>query len=79
MGDVIGPIERAEGAMDDENVGAAGRQDAGGGFDLEDWLARLRQVRKMGPPGQIAEMLRGGRARRRCRRSGGVGAPKQDV
>jgi len=59
MGDVIGLIERAEGAMDEEAARRQVERLRDGQFDLDDWLTQMRQVRKMGPLGQIAEMLPG--------------------
>ncbi len=59
MGDVIGLIERAEDALDEEvALQQAGRMMAGE-FTLEDFAQQIAQVRKMGPIGKIMEMLPG--------------------
>ena len=59
MGDMIGLIERAEATLD---VDVAQRQTErlmSGEFTLEDFAEQLSQVRKMGPIGQILDMLPG--------------------
>jgi signal recognition particle subunit SRP54 len=60
MGDVIGLIERAEAAMDQDTAERQARKMMEGEFTLEDFLEQLGQVRKLGPIGQILEMLPGG-------------------
>lgn len=59
MGDVIGLIEKAERAFDATVDKAQAERMLGGRFDLEDWLNQVKQVRKMGPLAQIADMLPG--------------------
>jgi signal recognition particle subunit SRP54 len=59
MGDVIGLIEKAERAFDATTDKTQAERMLGGRFDLEDWLSQVRQVRKMGPLAQIADMLPG--------------------
>jgi len=59
MGDIIGLIEKAESAMDAASAQMQAEKILGGHFDLEDWLDQMQQVRKLGPLGQIAEMLPG--------------------
>ena len=58
MGDMIGLIEKAEAAFDDETAKSAERM-MKGGFTLEDWLDQMKQMKKMGPLGQIMDMLPG--------------------
>jgi signal recognition particle subunit SRP54 len=60
MGDIIGLIERAEAATDEGTARRQVERMQDGRFDLDDWLAQLRQVRRLGPLGQIAEMLPAG-------------------
>ena len=60
MGDVIGLIEKAESALDQEVAQAQAERLMAGEFTLQDFADQLRQVRKMGPFGQILEMLPGG-------------------
>ncbi len=60
MGDVIGLIERAEAALDQETAEQQAQKMMSGEFTLEDFKEQLSQVRKMGPIGQILEMLPGG-------------------
>jgi len=59
MGDMVGLIERAETAMDMENAQQQAERMLSGEFTLEDFAEQLSQVRKMGPIGQIMDMLPG--------------------
>lgn len=60
MGDVVGLVERAEEAIDED---AARRMEEkvreGDGFDLEDFLQALRQLQKMGPLDGLLKMVPG--------------------
>ncbi len=60
MGDVIGLIERAESAMDQETARKQAEKLMKGEFTLQDFADQLNQVRKMGPIGKILDMLPGG-------------------
>ncbi len=60
MGDVIGLIEKAEAAYDQDTAQAEARKMVSGQFSLEDFANQLRQIRKMGSISQILEMLPGG-------------------
>ena len=60
MGDLIGLIERAESAMDQKTAQEQASRMMSGEFTLEDFANQLRQVRKMGPLGQLLDMLPGG-------------------
>jgi signal recognition particle subunit SRP54 len=60
MGDVIGLIERAEAAFDEEVSTKQAEKMLAGEFSLQDFADQLRQLRKMGPLGQILEMMPGG-------------------
>ena len=66
MGDVLGLIQKAEEALDQEEAEQQVERLLRGEFTLEDYAAQLRQVRKLGPIGKILEMLPGdlGRAAR---------------
>lgn len=59
MGDVLGLIERAEEAFDQKEAQAQAEKMMKGQFSLEDFAQQLRQIRKMGPFGQLLEMLPG--------------------
>ena len=59
MGDVIGLIERAEASFDEKDARRQAEKMLTGEFSLEDFSDQLRQLRKMGPLGQIMEMLPG--------------------
>ncbi len=59
MGDVLGLIERAEASMD-ARVGAdLGARLTRNEFTLDDYLAALRQVKKMGPLSQLLDLIPG--------------------
>jgi signal recognition particle subunit SRP54 len=60
MGDVIGLIERAEAAFDEEVSTKQAEKMLAGEFSLQDFADQLRQLRKMGPLAQILEMMPGG-------------------
>jgi signal recognition particle subunit SRP54 len=60
MGDMVGLIEKAEAAFDQKEAAEQARRLMAGEFTLQDFADQLRQVRKMGPLGQILEMLPGG-------------------
>jgi signal recognition particle subunit SRP54 len=57
MGDVLSLIEKAQATVDAaeaERIAARIRDDS---FSLEDFAAQLRQLRSMGPLGQVLEMI----------------------
>jgi len=59
MGDVLGLIEKAESAYDESLAREQAEKMMAGVFTLQDFADQLRQVRKMGPLGQLLEMLPG--------------------
>ncbi len=59
MGDIIGLIERAEEALDEEEAARQAERMLSGNFTLEDFAQQLRQLRKLGPLGQLLDMLPG--------------------
>jgi len=60
MGDVLSLIEKAEAAFDaGEAVQLQRKMEHGEGLSLEDFRDQLRKVRKMGPLGQLLEMIPG--------------------
>ena len=60
MGDMLGLIEKAEAAFDQQQAEKDAERMLAGEFTLEDFANQLRQVRKMGPIAQVLEMLPGG-------------------
>jgi signal recognition particle subunit SRP54 len=60
MGDVAGLIEKAEAAVEAEDAQAQAEKMLSGEFTLEDFAKQLRQMRQMGPVGQLMDMLPGG-------------------
>src|SRR5919201_1177886 len=59
MGDMLSLIERAEATFDQKQGEALESKLRAGGFDLEDFLQQLQQIKKMGPLSQILEMIPG--------------------
>ena len=60
MGDVIGLIERAEAAYDEKTAREQADRLMSGEFTLQDFSDQLKQLRKMGPLGQLLDMMPGG-------------------
>jgi signal recognition particle subunit SRP54 len=59
MGDVRTLVEKAQEQVDQEQAAAAAEQLMKGQFTLEDFLAQLREMRKLGPIGDLLKMLPG--------------------
>lgn len=59
MGDMIGLIEKAEAAFDQQSAQASAEKMLKGQFTLEDWLEQMSQMKKMGSLAQIMDMLPG--------------------
>ncbi|MCB9422835.1 MAG: signal recognition particle protein [Ardenticatenaceae bacterium] len=59
MGDVMTLIEKAQTEMDQEEAQKAGQRLLKGEFTLDDFLKQMQQVRKLGPIGQLLEMIPG--------------------
>jgi signal recognition particle subunit SRP54 len=59
MGDVLTLIERAGETMDRGEAERMGRKLVKGEFNLEDFLKQLQEVKKLGPLGQLLEMIPG--------------------
>ena len=60
MGDMLGLIERAEAAFDEKTAREQAEKMMSGEFTLQDFADQLRQMRRMGPIGQLLEMMPGG-------------------
>ena len=59
MGDVMTLIEKAQTEMDQVEAQKAGERLMKGEFTLEDFMKQMQQIRKMGPIGQLLEMIPG--------------------
>ncbi len=59
MGDVMTLIEKAQTEMDQAEAQKAGERLMKGEFTLEDFMKQMQQVRKLGPIGQLLEMIPG--------------------
>lgn len=60
MGDVLTLVEKAEKTMDEDQAREAAEKMARDRFTLEDFLAQLREVKKLGPLQDLLGMLPGG-------------------
>jgi signal recognition particle subunit SRP54 len=59
MGDVLSLVEKAQEAVDEAEVKTMERKLKTGTMDLNDFLAQIQQVKKMGPLTQLVEMIPG--------------------
>ena len=59
MGDVISLVEKVESEIDEKEALKAAKKMKSGKFDLEDFLAQLNQIKKLGPLENILKMLPG--------------------
>jgi signal recognition particle subunit SRP54 len=59
MGDVLTLIEKAEENLDQEQAVQAATKMMEGSFDLEDFLSQLQQIKRLGPLGQLLDMIPG--------------------
>jgi len=59
MGDVVSLVERAAETIDKEEAEKLARKMQKGGFDLDDMLTQMRQIKKMGGMGGLMGMLPG--------------------
>ena len=59
MGDMMTLIERAQSEMDEEEAQKTGERLLKGEFTLDDFLNQMQQIKKMGPIGQLLEMIPG--------------------
>lgn len=60
MGDIVGLVEKAQQTIDPETTERLEKKVMGGGrFDLEDFLAAISQIQKMGPLENMLKMIPG--------------------
>ncbi len=59
MGDMLTFIEKAERTFDEQNARELQKKVRTAGFDLEDLLSQLREIKKMGALGQLVDMIPG--------------------
>jgi signal recognition particle subunit SRP54 len=59
MGDVVGLVERAQGAISEQEAQASFEKMVMGSFTLEDMLAQLRMIRRLGPMKKVLGMMPG--------------------
>jgi len=59
MGDVLSLIEKAEEAVEEKEAETLARKMASGQFDMNDFLAQIKMIKKMGPMGDMLNMIPG--------------------
>jgi signal recognition particle subunit SRP54 len=59
MGDMLSLIEKAQEAFDEKEAERLQRKLMRADFNLEDFLSQMQQVKKMGPIGQLLDMIPG--------------------
>ncbi len=59
MGDILALVDQAQQKMDMESAQQLQEKLAKGQFTLEDFMAQISQVRKLGPMGKVLEMIPG--------------------
>lgn len=59
MGDVLTLIEKAQESLDQEQTVESAQRMLEGNFTLEDFLSQMQQLKKIGPLGQLLDMIPG--------------------
>jgi len=59
MGDVVSLVEKAQDSIDEAEAGRMAEKMRKADFNLDDFLSQLQQIKKLGPLGNIMEMLPG--------------------
>lgn len=59
MGDIISLVEKAQEAIDEKEAEKTAKRMQNGKFDLEDFLATMKQIKKLGPLENLLKLLPG--------------------
>ena len=59
MGDIMSMIEKAESVIDEDEAKKTAKKLQSGKFDLEDFLAQLNQIKKLGPLENLIKLIPG--------------------
>ena len=59
MGDLLSLMERAQRQFDEKETAAAQEKLLEGSFNLEDFLAQMQQVKKLGPMREVRKLIPG--------------------
>ena len=59
MGDIISLVEKVESEIDEKEAEKAAKKMQSGKFDLDDFLAQLKQIKKLGPLENLIKMIPG--------------------
>ena len=59
MGDLMGMIEKAEAAIDQDEAMRSAKKFQSGKFDLDDFLQQFKQIRKLGPLENLIKLIPG--------------------
>lgn len=61
MGDIISLVEKVSEEIDEEEAEKAAKKMQNGKFDLEDFLAQMKQIKKLGPLENLLKLIPGAR------------------
>ena len=61
MGDIISLVEKVQSEIDEKEAEKAAKRMQNGKFDLEDFLAQMKQIKKLGPLENLIKLLPGAR------------------
>ena len=59
MGDIISLVEKVESEIDEKEAEKTAKKMQSGKFDLEDFLAQMKQIKKLGPRENLIKMIPG--------------------
>ena len=61
MGDIISLVEKVQSEIDEKEAEKAAKRMQNGKFDLEDFLAQMKQIKKLGPLENLIKLIPGAR------------------
>ena len=61
MGDIVSLVEKVQSEIDEKEAEKAARKMQSGKFDLEDFLAQMKQIKKLGPLENLIKLIPGAR------------------
>ncbi len=61
MGDIISLVEKVQSEIDEKEAEKAAKKMQNGKFDLEDFLAQMKQIKKLGPLENLIKLIPGAR------------------
>ena len=61
MGDIVSLVEKVQSEIDEKEAEKAAKRMQSGKFDLEDFLAQMKQIKKLGPLENLIKLIPGAR------------------